>query len=80
MTPQPTCPAANLEHGTLSLNRQDVRCRIVGNLRGTDGAPCVGDYCRCAIWQGEKVREWANKRAAVAAQMQHAGTGDWVAA
>jgi hypothetical protein len=80
MTLHATCPAANLERGTLSLNACDVRCRIVGNLRDADGAPCTGDYWECRIWRGEKERLWKNRRAAVAQSMQRADGEGWAAA
>lgn len=74
------CPAAELEHGALSIHAQDVRCRLSGLLQGVDDAPCVRDsYQSCPIWVAEKQRLWANKRAGRAPQMiTH--DGKWEAA
>lgn len=64
---QAACPASRLENGTLSANRQDVRCGITGLLRGAEGSPCVesfGETCyiKCPVWTSEKQRLWASKR------------------
>lgn len=84
MTPsfQAACPASRLEHGTLSLNRQDVRCGITGLLRDAEGSPCVqsfGEVCyiKCPIWRQERERLWANKKPNRARRMINAGTGQW---
>jgi hypothetical protein len=71
------CPAAEFEHGALSIHRQDVRCRLSGLLQGAEEAPCVRDsYQTCPIWCGEKKRIWANKHAARAPQMIN-HDGEW---
>lgn len=72
------CPAAEFEHGALSIHRQDVRCRLSGLLQGVADAPCVRDtYQQCPIWTSEKQRLWQAKKAARAPQMiSH--EGEWV--
>jgi hypothetical protein len=53
------CPAGEMTHGTLSLNQDDVRCRVSGLLRDAEGSPCCGNYGKCPIWRIEKEKVWA---------------------
>lgn len=82
MTAHATCPAATIEH---PAQGEIARCGVTGsaqmaNFEGVD-AVCCSDYTRCAIWRGEKEREWANKRAARATSMsRNDGSGEWEAA
>lgn len=56
---QVLCPAGESTHGTLSINRQDVRCRVTGLLRDASGSPCCDGYGSCPIWRVEKEKVWA---------------------
>jgi hypothetical protein len=73
---RPQCPAAEMTHGTLSLNEQDVRCHVAGFMRDADESPCVGEYTRCQIWRREKDRIFANRHARPAPELQTA-EGGW---
>ena len=77
--PSALCPAAEITHGTLSLNEHDVRCRVSGYLRGVEGSPCCGDYASCPIWRVEKQKVWAlgRHRSNRTETMINAGTGEW---
>lgn len=70
------CPAAELTRGTLSLNKQDVRCGVAGLLRDAKGSPCCGEYTLCPIWQKEKERNWKLGKGKRAEKML--GADGWV--
>jgi len=71
------CPAAVMEHGTLSLNKSDVRCNITGLLRDAKGSPCCDDYTTCPIWRVEKERVWSTGHVNRSEAAINSGTGTW---
>lgn len=77
--PSVLCPGGEATHATLSLHEHDVRCRVSGYIRGTEGSPCCGDYTSCPIWKVEKEKVWAlgRHRSDRSETMINAGTGEW---
>jgi hypothetical protein len=77
--PSPTCPAAEVTHGTLSLHPYDARCRVSGLLRGTENSPCCGEYTLCPVWKVEKEKVWTlgRHRSNRSDTMINAGSGEW---
>lgn len=66
------CPAAEEQHPIFSPNKQDVECRIQGNLRPGELAAkhCCGDYALCPVWIAARKVRMMNREVAASAAMR----------